>query len=208
MNALQVITVILAVCIILAILLLSSMMMTNRHDTLLARASALKGDIRERRKDRYRIGKRMLSGDAELSQAINAYPTIRRERDEVAWERKWLPRIRRRLGTSDNAFTQNEEALSSARDELAYVESEIAKIEGSRIQMGMIRLFVRATHGARRVRDGSEQARETFTRFQQSAETQKEQTEQTAPRQYGTTTYFKTDSSRQRRQTRNSQSGR
>lgn len=147
----DILVVIIFILLVLVILVLYGMQITYSHDALMTSAHSIKKRIRTERSNRYLIGKTLLadwSDDVQASSLLSSleeYPNIKKERDEVKWERSWLPKmkafINRHHDDTADEFISNEMDLSADRETLASLESDLMKMESNKFQMSLIHLF-------------------------------------------------------------------
>ena len=139
--------VLILVILVVVIVVLAGMQVTYSHDSLMSSANDVRSRIKSEREARYSIGKSILDGNGSadarwLSAGLDSYVSIRQERQEIAWEKVWLPRMRRYVKVHASAaakrFQDNEACLANDRETLASIESDIARIEGSKTQMWLL----------------------------------------------------------------------
>lgn len=216
MDFMQFLTFVLIVLAVIVIVILLGMLVTYQHDSLITSAIDTRKDIKKLRGNRYVTAKAILDNASSydvvsLRNLLESYPKIRNEKDEIAWEEKWLPAMKKYVGNSlsdaastATAFVGNEMELSSARESLERTESSLARMEGNKFLMWFIRTFVGLSKKAKEMparvetirgqaTNGVDSVKGVVNRFTGSAVDADRNVIPQNIRKYGDQTYFATN---------------
>lgn len=212
MIFMQILTFILIVLAIILFTVLVSMLVTYQHDSLISFAIDTKKDIKNFRSNRYIIAKIILDnsssyGAVALKNSLKIYPKIKNEKDEIIWEEKWLPAMKKYIDNNHfdssvkKSFIENETNLSLARENLIKTENSIARMEENKILILFIRIFVWLSSKTKnlpsQVKNLQEQAnnnansvKDVVNRFSSNTNANNKNSVTPNIRKYGNQTYF------------------
>lgn len=147
----------LIILVIVAVVVIALILVTYRHDRLLNEIAIRRDEVRGFRKERYRLamGVASLPGISEqtksgMSSMLREYASIKSEDAEIAWENRWIPRMRSLTAVASKTaggkeavrdFEDNEALLAHSRDALSEADAQVRAMEGNAAVRIALRTF-------------------------------------------------------------------